>query len=90
MNSGSVILVVGKKGSGKTAYLEFLSVAIKERLGEVGGFLCLNKNKSSKNEYHLFSLKDHHSRKLASQSRQKQHTIQYGGYYFHPERIQED
>lgn len=82
--SGQKILVVGKKGAGKTAYLEFLCSALRIKGEKVGGFLCLNEINGSKNDYHLFNLKNDQSWKLASRNLQDQYTIQYGDYYFNP------
>lgn len=82
--SRQIILVVGKKGAGKTAYLEYLSQLLRKKGGKVGGFLCVNELKGSKNDYHLFNLINHQSWKLASRHIQDQYTIQYGDYNFNP------
>jgi nucleoside-triphosphatase THEP1 len=82
--SAAKILVIGKKGAGKTAYLKFLSNTIKEKGGNIGGFLCLNKRHSLKNEYYLFNLNTNQSWMLACHNFQVQYTIQYGDYYFNP------
>jgi len=82
--SGQKILVVGKKGSGKTAYLEFLSRSLKKKGKKVGGFLCLNDIHGSKSVYRLYNLKNYQSWMLASRKVHDQLTIQYGEYYFNP------
>jgi nucleoside-triphosphatase THEP1 len=82
--SRQIILVVGKKGAGKTAYLEYLSQLLRKKGAKVGGFLCLNELKGSKDDYHLLNLKNNQSWKLASRHLRDQHTVQYGDYNFNP------
>lgn len=84
-STGSRILVVGKKGAGKTAYLEYLSTLLRKRGKQVGGFLCLNEQNGSKNDYHLLNLRNQESWKLASRHMREQDTIQYGDYKFNPQ-----
>jgi nucleoside-triphosphatase THEP1 len=82
--SGQKIIVVGKKGTGKTGYLEILNRIYRNKGREVGGFLSLNKHHGSKDNYHLVALQDDQTWILASRNRQDQFSIQYGDYYFNP------
>ena len=82
---GPRIIVVGKKGAGKTAYLEYMCGLLRKGGKQVGGFLCLNEQNGSKNDYHLLNLRNQKSWKLASRHMLDQDTIQYGDYKFNPQ-----
>lgn len=79
------VLVVGRKNSGKTAYLRFQLQRIQQKGLKPGGFLSIGHlRKGYKQEYYLFDILTQQQRLLASMVKFKEGTIRYGAYYFDP------
>lgn len=83
-----VILVVGKKGAGKTTYLEVLIKKMQNQGKKVGGFICINEKSKLKKNYYLFDLNKRKSRLLATRQKISNFTYRYGKYYFNPQILE--
>lgn len=79
------ILVVGRKSSGKTTYLEYILKHLKSKRYTVGGFLCLkNVFIHSKDQYYIIDVKSGKSMLLATRNVEVKWPIHMGQYSFNP------
>lgn len=81
-----VVLVVGKKNAGKTAYLGWIARRAEERGRSVAGFLSVGELSSGKKQrYYLQNLQTGEKHLLATKEYRPARTEQVGEYFFEPE-----
>ncbi|MEJ2634717.1 MAG: nucleoside-triphosphatase [Calditrichia bacterium] len=82
----SPVLIVGRKNSGKTAYLEYLIRKMKEMNLSVGGILSVGEPAGGDKEtYFLKNIDTGEKFLLASKIRDSSRSLKYGDYYFNPD-----
>ena len=88
-NQVSIILVVGLKNSGKTAFLEHLLKRAKNLGFLIGGFLSRgNIADNHKKEYFLEDLQTGSRHLLAATTTHASRKIRYGSYHFNPKAFE--
>ena len=80
-----VVLVVGKKNAGKTAYLRWIARRAQERGLSVAGFLSVGEmSGGKKHRYYLHNLQTEERHLLASREHSPSGTENVGDYFFEP------
>ena len=80
-----VVLVVGKKNAGKTAYLRWIARRAQERGLSVAGFLSVGEmSGGKKHRYYLHNLQTGERHLLASREHSPSGTENVGDYFFEP------